>query len=319
MDLFLLISITVVFLLIFKLYLNACKGFCKSKNQMDGKVVIVTGANSGIGYETALELARRNAKVILACRNMAKGEQAAKDIIKLTGNEKVFVHHLDLSSLESVRCFAKVMNENLERLDVLIHNAGCTPKQGLHLTKDNLELQFATNHFGPFLLNHLLLDLLKRSAPSRIIVVSSITHLWARLDLENLNCEKYVRDRYSIYCSTKLANLLFVRELAKRLEGTGVTVNAVHPGGVKTGIFRNARWFTKYIILPIAYLFFKNAEEGAQTSIYLAVADEVKNVSGLYFVDCKPSWTSPTARNDKISIKLWQISEKLTGVKYNQE
>ena len=319
MELLSLLSGVVIFLLILKIYLNARKGFCKSKNQMEGKVVIVTGANSGIGYETALELARRKAKVILACRDMAKGEKAADDIIKLTENKNVFAHHLDLSSLESIRCFAKEMNNILDRLDVLIHNAGCFPKPGRHLTKDNLELQFATNHFGPFLLNHLLLDLLKRSAPSRIIVVSSMTHLWARLDLENLNCEKYEREPYFIYCSTKLANLLFVRELAKRLEGTGVTANAVHPGGVRTGIFRNLHWFIKYLILPIVYPFFKNAEEGAQTSIYLAVADEVKNISGLYFVDCKPSWTSPAARNDKTALKLWKISEKLTGIKYNQE
>ncbi|KFM75403.1 Retinol dehydrogenase 13, partial [Stegodyphus mimosarum] len=125
-----------------------------------------------------------------------------------------------------------------ERLDVLIHNAGVTPKPGLHLTAENLELQFATNHFGPFLLTHLLIHLMKRSAPSRVIVVSSCTHLWATLDLDNLNCEKYVRDPYWIYCSTKLANILFVHELSKRLIGTGVTVNALHPGGVRTSIAR---------------------------------------------------------------------------------
>lgn len=315
MEFLLLLPIAAIFLLFLKIYLNACKGVCKSKNQMEGKVVIVTGATSGIGYETALELAKRKATVILACRNMSKGEKAVKDIITLTGNKNVSVYYLDLSSLESVKCFAKEMNKSLDRLDVLIHNAGCTPKPGLHLTKDNLELQFATNHFGPFLLNHLLLDLLKKSAPSRIIVVSSITHLWARMDLENLNCEKYARDPYWIYCSTKLANILFVRELAKKLEGTGVTVNTVHPGGVRTNIFRNARWFIKYLVLPIVYPFFKSANEGAQTSIYLAVADEVKNVSGLYFVDCSPSWTSPTARNGKTAKKLWEISEKLTGIK----
>lgn len=282
---------------------------------MEGKNVIVTGANSGIGFETALELAKRKARVILACRSMERGKTAAEKIISQTGNNNVAVHHLDLSSLESVRRFASEMNASLVKLDVLIHNAGCTPKPGLHLTEDNLELQFCTNHFGPFLLNHLLLELLKKSAPSRIVVVSSITHLWARIDLENLNCEKYERDPYWVYCTTKLANILFVRELAKRLEGTGVTANALHPGGVRTPIFKNARWFIKYLILPVAFPFFKSAKEGAQTSIYLAVADEVKNESGLYFVDCKRSWTSAKARSDKIAQELWAKCEKFTGIK----
>lgn len=315
MELLWLLPIPVMFLILLKIYLKTSEGVCKSTKQMDGKVVIVTGANSGIGFETALELAKRKATVILACRSMERGKRAAKMIISATRNTNVIVRHLDLSSLESVRRFSSEINATIEKLDVLIHNAGFTPKPGIHLTEDNLEIQFATNHFGPFLLNHLLLDLLKKSSPARIIVVSSITHLWARLDLENLNCEKYERDPYWIYCSTKLANVLFVRELAKRLTGIGVTVNALHPGGVRTSIARNARWFIKYIIVPVIYPFLKTSRAGAQTSIYLAVADEVQNVSGQYFVDCKPSWISPTARNDEITRHLWEISEKLTKIK----
>lgn len=315
MELWLLLIIPIVLVVVLKIYLKACEGVCKSKEEMDGKVVIVTGANCGIGYETALELAKRRAIVILACRSMERGQKSADKIIAISGNRNVTVHHLDLSSMKSVRRFASEMNEKLSRLDVLIHNAGFTPRPGLQLTEDNLEIQFATNHFGPFLLNHLLLDMLKQSAPARIIVVSSVTHLWARLDLENLNCEKYLRDPYWIYCSTKLANVLFVRELKKRLEGTGVTVNALHPGGVRTSIARNARWFIKYIIVPVIYFFLKSAKKGAQTSIYLAVADEVKDISGLYFVDCKPSWISATARNEEIARKLWDLSEKFTGIR----
>ncbi|CAL1286372.1 unnamed protein product [Larinioides sclopetarius] len=288
-------------------------GVCRSRNSMEGKVIIVTGANSGIGFETAKDLAARKGRVILACRSLERGQKAAESIIKSTRNYDVVVRHLNLSSLDSVRRFASEIANSEKRLDVLIHNAGMTPKPGKFLTEDNFELQFATNHLGPFLLTSLLLDLLKKSAPSRIIVVSSITHHWAKLDLDNLNCEKFERHPYWVYCSTKLANILFVRELAKRLEGTGVTVNALHPGGVKTAIARNAQWFIKYLIIPAIYMFLKDSKSGAQTTIYLAVSDEVKHTTGQYFVDCKPAWTSRSARDDAKAKKLWDLSEKLTG------
>ncbi|XP_054710865.1 retinol dehydrogenase 13-like [Uloborus diversus] len=309
-----LLTIPVILLILLKVYLKMMAGVCKSDKSMEGKVVIITGANSGIGFQTALELAKRKAKVIMACRSVERAQKAAEKIIKSSGNRNVIVQQLDLSSLKSVREFASRIVSSEQRLDVLINNAGATPTPGLHLTEDKLELQFAINHFGHFLLTNLLLDLLKKSAPSRIIVVSSITHLWAKLDLDNLNCEKYVRDPYWIYCSTKLANLLFVRELAKRLDSTNVTVNALHPGGVRTRIARNARWFIKYIIVPIVYPFLKTAKSGAQTTIHLAVSDEVENISGEYFVDCEKYWTSRSAKDDEKARKLWELSEKLTGM-----
>ncbi|GFT96551.1 hypothetical protein NPIL_445621 [Nephila pilipes] len=279
---------------------------------MEGKVIIVTGANSGIGFETAKDLAARKGRVILACRDLNRGQKATESIIKATGNNNVVFRRLDLSSLNSVRQFASEIKKTEERLDVLIHNAGVTPSPGKHLTEDKLELQFATNHFGPFLLTHLLLDLMKNSAPSRIVVVSSITHHLASLDLNNLNCEKNTRHPFWIYCSTKLANILFVRELAKRLQGTGVTVNALHPGGVKTAIARNSQGIIKYFIIPVVYFFLKDSVSGAQTSIYLAVSDEVKNTTGQYFVDCKPAWISRLARDETKAKLLWNLSEKLT-------
>nr|XP_042897400.1 retinol dehydrogenase 12-like [Parasteatoda tepidariorum] len=309
-----LISIVLISLLFLKLYLKVSAGVCRNRNSMEGKVVIITGANSGIGFETALEMAARKAKVILACRNLELGQAAANEIIARSCNTDVYVRRIDLSSLDSVKEFAAEIHATEKRLDVLIHNAGTTPKSGLHLTKDNLEEQFATNHFGPFLLNHLLLDLLKMSAPSRIIVVSSVTHWWANLDLDNMNCEKCVRHPYWIYCSTKLANILFVRELSKRLEGTGVTANSLHPGGVRTKIARNAQWYIKYIIIPVIYFFLKDSKSGAQTSIYLATSEEVKNISGQYFVDCKPAWTSPKAKDDLKAKELWKKCEILTKI-----
>lgn len=311
---FLLFLVPVALVLALKLYVKLSCGVCKCKTSMEGKVIVITGANTGIGFETAKDLAHRKGRVILACRDIKRGTEAAESIKSLTGNRNVVFRQLDLSDLESVRKFASVVNATEERLDVLIHNAGMTPGSGLHLTQDNLELQFATNHFGPFLLTHLLLDLLKKSAPSRIVVVSSVTHHWATLDLDNLNSEKYIRHPYWVYCSTKLANVLFVKELAKRLRGTGVTVNALHPGGVKTGIARNGQWYVKYVIIPVIYLFLKDCKSGAQTSIYLAVSGDVQGTTGEYFADCKRAWISRSARDETKARKLWQISEKLTGI-----
>ncbi|PRD34763.1 UNVERIFIED_CONTAM: Retinol dehydrogenase 11 [Trichonephila clavipes] len=316
MDLlWLLLIIPIILILVLKLYVIYSAGVCRSTNLMEGKVIIVTGANSGIGFETAKDLAARKGRVILACRDVNRGQKAAESIIMATGNKNVVFRQLDLSSLSCVRKFASEIKKTEDRIDVLIHNAGMSPSPGRHLTEDNLELQFATKHFGPFLLTHLLWDLLKKSAPSRIIVVSSVTHLWACLDLNNLNCEKYTRNPYGVYCSTKLANVLFVRELAKRLQGTGVTVNALHPGGVKTAIARNAQWFIKYLIIPFIYFFLKDSKSGAQTSIYLAVSNEVKDVTGQYFVDCKPAWVSRLARNESKAKKLWDLTEKFTNIR----
>ncbi|KAG8200873.1 hypothetical protein JTE90_015778 [Oedothorax gibbosus] len=301
-------------MILLKVYVKLTCGVCRSTNSMEGKVIMVTGANSGIGFETAKDLARRKGRVIIACRDKTRGTNAAETIIRETGNPNVVMRQLDLSSLDSVQKFAADINATEERLDVLIHNAGAV--LGTEWTKDNLEVQFATNHFGPFLLNHLLLDLMKKSAPSRIVVLSSAMHHLAPLvfDLDNLNSDKYTRHPMLVYSSTKFANLLWVQELAERLVGTGVTANALHPGVVHTNFAWNV-WkdFFVFLLKASIYLFEKNAKEGAQTSIYLAVADEVRNVSGKYFSDCKPAWVSPSANEEKAR-KLWEMSEKLTGI-----
>nr|XP_042897403.1 retinol dehydrogenase 12-like [Parasteatoda tepidariorum] len=304
----------IICLLVLILYFKLSAGVCKNKNSMEGKVIIVTGANSGIGFETARELAARGGRIILACRNVEKGQEAVKKIINSTKNSNVCIKQINLASLNSVRKFADEINSTEKRLDVLIHNSGvyCT---GLKFTEDSLEEQFATNYFGPFLLNHLLLDLLKRSAPSRIIVVSSFAYRTSNLDLENMNCEKHINSTFLTYSNTKLANILFVHELSKKLNGTGVTANSLHPGLVKTGIFRNTPWYTKFIILPIIYPFLKDPKSGAQTTIYLATDDSVRDTSGKYFADCKPAWILPGARDDIKSKELWGKSEILTKIK----
>lgn len=211
--------------------------------RIDGKVVIITGANSGIGKETAIDLAKRGGKVYIACRNQQRGEDALKEIKEESGSVNVFFLQLDLSSLESIRQFSKKFHEMETQLHILINNAGvmACPRA---LTKDGFEMQIGTNHMGHFLLTNLLLDLLKQSSPSRIVNVSSLFHWYGRINREDLNSEKSYW-KWIAYGQSKLANILFTRELSKKLEGSGVTANVLHPGAVRTGLTRDIGWFSK--------------------------------------------------------------------------
>lgn len=211
--------------------------------RIDGKVVIVTGANSGIGKETAIDLARRGGKIYIACRDMKRGEDALKEIKERSESQNVYLLQLDLSSMESIRQFSKKFHELEAQLHVLINNAGvmAIPRA---TTKDGFEMQIGTNHMGHFLLTNLLLDLLKQSAPSRVVVVSSLFHWYGRINREDLNSEKSYW-RWIAYGQSKLANILFTRELARRLEGSGVTANAVHPGAVRTELMRDIGTISK--------------------------------------------------------------------------
>eukprot|EP00099_Drosophila_melanogaster_P019080 NP_610310.2 uncharacterized protein Dmel_CG2064 [Drosophila melanogaster] len=281
-----------------------------------GKVFIVTGANTGIGKETALEIARRGGTVYLACRDMNRCEKARKDIIKETNNQNIFSRELDLSSLDSIRKFVDGFKKEQPKLHVLINNAGVMrcPKT---LTKDGYELQLGVNHIGHFLLTNLLLDVLKNSAPSRIVVVSSLAHARGSINVADLNSEKSY-DEGLAYSQSKLANVLFTRELAKRLEGSGVTVNALHPGVVDTELARNWAFFqtnlVKFFLKPMIWPLLKTPKSGAQTSIYAALDPELKNISGLYFSDCKPKPVASGALDDKVAKFLWAESEKWTGL-----
>jgi len=280
------LAVVVIFTAL-KIYSVSIKGVCHSPNRLDGKTVIITGANTGIGKETALDLARRGARVILACRDITKAYHAKDDIVQKSGNTNVEIRHLDLSSLASVRAFAAGILESESRLDVLINNAGCAGYTERKLTEDGLEYQMQTNYFGHFLLTNLLLGLLKKSAPSRVISVSSIGHNWAKeLDVNNLNSEKSY-DPSDVYMVSKLCQVLFTRHLAPLVKDSGVTVNCLHPGCVETGIFQRAPY---WLVIPsyiFVKLFFKDWREGAQTSIHLAVSNEGSRVTGEYFADCK--------------------------------
>ncbi|WP_165224254.1 SDR family oxidoreductase [Aquisphaera insulae] len=277
---------------------------------MQGKVCVVTGASAGIGFITARELVRQGARVIGVGRSPERCEAAARRIREETGSRAIEYLIADLSSQADIRRLASEIRAKVPRLDVLVNNAG-----GIFLTRqttvDGLELTFALNHLAYFLLTNLLLDHLKANAPARIVCVASAAHRGVRLEFDDLNGEK----RYSpwrAYQRSKLANLLFVRELARRLDSSGVTVNALHPGYVKTEIFR-ADGIRGWILRRAAELFAITPERGAETSIYLAVSPDVEGVSGKYFDRKRPIETSSAARDDEAAKRLWHVSEELTS------
>ncbi|XP_064094231.1 retinol dehydrogenase 11-like [Macrobrachium nipponense] len=293
-------------------------GVCPSKRLLDGKTAIVTGSSAGIGKETARDLARRGARVILACRNVAKAQRVADDIIGTTGNGQIYVKQLDTSDLNSVRRFAKDIIDNEKQLHILVNNAGIVAPDDKQLTSDGLELAMATNHFGHFLLTNMLLDLLKKSAPSRVVNVSSDGHyLCKNFVVEDLNYEKRpYPGSWASYGQTKLANILFTVELAERLKDTGVTTNALHPGCVNTEIFyKQGSKILGYLFGFLFILMAKDESLGAQTSIYLAVSEEVENTTGEYFVDCKITPTKLDLAKDRgMAKKLWEVSETLVNL-----
>lgn len=279
---------------------------------MAGKVCMVTGANSGIGRVTALELARMGATVVMVCRDRGRAEPVQAQIRQETGNQAVDLLLGDLSSQASIRELAATFMARYDRLDVLVNNAGAI-FLGRTLTADGLEATFALNHLGYFLLTNLLLDVLQASAPSRVVNVSSGAHVAAQIDFDDLQGAR----SYSLwraYAQSKLANVLFTKELARRLEGTGVTVNALHPGFVSTNLPGQSR--LAKVIAPLLNLFAIPAEEGAKTSIYLASSPAVAGVTGTYFYKERPKATAQAATDAAVARRLWQVSEELTGLRH---
>ncbi|XP_061467053.1 retinol dehydrogenase 12-like isoform X3 [Rhineura floridana] len=287
-------------------------GVCKSTAKLNGKVVVITGANAGIGKETAKDFAGRGARVILACRDMAKAETAACEIRSKTGNQQVIARKLDLANTKSIREFAENFLKEEKELHILINNAGVM----LHpysKTADGFEMHFSVNYLGHFLLTFLLLERLKQSAPGRIVNVSSLAHHGGRIRFHDLQGEKCY-NRALAYCHSKLANILFTRELARRLQGTDITVNAVYPGIVSTELTRHSPVLDT-LRKSVPFLL-KTPPEGAQTSVYCAVAEELESVTGKYFSDCKPAYVSPQGRNDETAKQLWTVSCELLGIQW---
>ena len=276
---------------------------------MKGTVCVVTGATSGIGKAAAAALARLGATVVLVGRDRGRTEAAAAEIARVSASP-ARAEVADLASLEQVRGLAGRL-AGLERIDVLINNAGQVLGER-RITPDGLEHVFVLNHLAPFLLTSLLLPKLSASAPARVVTVTSDAHSAARLDLSDPNLE-HGWDSWRSYANSKLANILFTRELARRLDGTGVTANCAHPGVVRTGFGRESRPLLKLGIM-IARPFMLSPERGADTIVYLASSPDVAGQTGGYYVKRQRREPSAAARDDAAARELWELSEKLTGL-----
>ncbi len=279
---------------------------------MRGKVVVITGSNVGIGKESAVGVAALGATTVLACRNREKAALAAAEVTERTGNGDVHVVPLDLADLDSVRAAAEVLLSDWGRLDVVINNAGGTWSDR-RLTAQGFEQTFGVNHLGPFAFTGLLLPRLKASAPSRIVNVTSVGHHFARKGIRfgDLQSERRY-EAMDAYAHSKLANVLFTRELARRLEGSGVTANAVHPGAVRSSFGMDGDLHGLMGLgLKLVRPFERSPAAGARTSIYLATSPEVAEKSGLYWVRGKPGHMSRHARDDDQAARLWTESEDL--------
>jgi len=282
-----------------------------SAGSLNGRVCIVTGASSGIGLETARGLAAQGATLVAVCRSRERGEVALASIRESTGNADLHLVLADLSAQASIRQLAKELVARWPRLHVLVNNAGVVETRR-RLTADGIETVFAVNHLSYYLLTRLLLNRLQESAPARVVNVSSDAHRFAKLDWENLQGEKgwgFMRQ----YGLSKLCNILFTQELAKRIAGSGVTVNALHPGAVGTRLGQNNGAWAKALTLLLRP-FFLTPAQGAETSIYLASSPDVEGVSGGYFVKRRRQAPTPEASNPGNAAQLWELSARLTGL-----
>jgi len=290
--------------------------------KLDGKLVVITGANTGIGKETVIDLAKRGARVIMCCRDLTKAEEAAKDIRKSSGSDLVEIMHLDLASLKSVRKCAETLIEKEDKVDYLINNAGVMMCPDWK-TEDGFDMQMGTNHFGHFLFTEKVMPLLRKSAASgyhpRIVIVASLAHTFARngISFDDINYEKNFNSREA-YGQSKLANVLHCRELAKKLENTGISVYSLHPGVINTELGRHIYdQYPKFIhpILQCLTWCIKTPFHGAQTTLYCCLEDKIEGESGLYYSDCARKDASAHGRDDEAAKKLWELSEKMVGLK----
>ena len=280
---------------------------------MRGQIVMVTGANAGIGKITAQELARMGAHVVMVARSRERGEVALAEIKSATGSSQIDLLLADLSSQESIRQLATDFQARYDKLHVLVNNAGAVFLKRQE-SADRLEMTFALNHLGYFLLTNLLLDMIKASAPARIVNVSSMAHQQGQIDFADLQNQKSYQG-FQVYSQSKLANLLFTYELARRLEGSGVTVNALHPGFVASNFAKN-NGFIARLAMNLAKLLriAQTTDKGAETSIYLASSPEAALVSGKYFDEKKAIRSSHASYNEADARQLWQVSKQMTGL-----
>jgi NAD(P)-dependent dehydrogenase (short-subunit alcohol dehydrogenase family) len=283
----------------------------KHGSGMGEKVCLITGATSGIGKATAMGLANMGASVVMVGRDRGRGEAALAEIKEKSGNASVDLMLADVSSQEQIRRLAYEFKEAYPRLDVLINNAGIFRSERI-TTADGIEMTFAVNHLAYFLLTNLLLDVLEASAPSRIVNVSSGDHSNGIIDFDDLQGEKGYKGAKA-YSQSKLANVIFTCELAKRLEGTGVTANCLHPGVVRTNFGSGVSGVFGFMVRALRPLMI-SPEKGAQTSIYLASSPEVERLSGGYFVKKAEARSSDVSYDERLARRLWEVSAELTNL-----
>ena len=279
------------------------------KDHMNDKVCLVTGGTNGIGQAAAQALAQMGATVVIVGRDAQKAARVTEEIKAVSENQNVNWLMGDLSSQQDIRCLAAEFKTKYSQLHVLLNNAGgtFTTRQ---VSVDGIEMTFALNHLAYFLLSNMLLDTMKASAPARIINVSSDAHSGGKIDFDNLQGERSYSS-FGPYGNSKLANILFTSELARRLEGTGVTVNALHPGFTSTGFGKNNPGFLMKIMGVVIPLVARTSEKGAKTSIYLASSPQVQSITGKYFVDCKVTQPAPQASDRTVARKLWDVSAEM--------
>lgn len=283
---------------------------------MKDKIVLITGANSGIGKETTRALAKKGATIIMACRNLEKAETVCEMIQEESRNPNIEVMKLDLASLKSIRNFTREFSARYQKLNVLINNAGifCMKREE---TEEGFEKTMGVNHLGHFLLTYELLPILEKTSEARIMNVGSDAHFSGDLDLNDLHFKRRKYSGFKAYASSRLATIFFTQELAERVKEKDITVNSLHPGHIDTNMWNiwqpQRRWYHSLLIRLIK-LFLISAEEGAQTSIYLASSEEVKGITGKYFAKKRLKAVSKKCSDIKLQKELWELSERLTGI-----
>jgi len=278
---------------------------------MTGKIAIVTGANSGMGLATTIELAKMGAHVIMACRSQSRGAVALQEAQQKSNDSRIELMTLDLGDFNSIRAFASDFKAKHDRLDVLVNNAGVVALKR-ELTKDGYEAMLGVNHLGHFLLTNELLEHLQHARQGRVVNVSSGAHKVGKIHFDDLNLAKGFNVAKG-YAQSKLANILFTKELARRLQPTRVTVNALHPGAVSTSIGVNRDTGFGKAVHKLLRPFFLTPLEGARTAIYLASSPEVEHVTGEYYIKCKPAKITERAKDPKLAARLWEWSEQQVG------
>lgn len=295
---------------------------CTSNTCLRGKTFLITGANSGIGYETAKSLIRRKARVIFACRDIAKAKEAISAIRKEQPNGgELIPMQLDLASFESIEKFVEIVKAGFHKIDVLINNAGVVvPLNDDEKTKEGFEIHMGVNHLGHFYLTNLLMDQLKRASPSRIVIVSSTLHEQGKLDFDDLNLRNQIelakkgqlKGRHNPgYNNSKLMNAYFMRALAAQLRGSGIDVNACCPGFCYTNLFRYAiKWYHYILMAPVFLLFMRSAQQGSETVVFCATDYSIEGKSGKFYRDCA-EYESKYSFDKAEETKLWEVSEQM--------